>query len=311
MGETRLTGNKTHKGRAYGVHLAECFGMSEAPAHVHRTLRRGILAVTEMRGKVPPKDPTSSLGYDDAYQVIIPLQNVRQEFWQGGRFVSSDPVHAGMTYVIDLRQDPRVLIRNVGCTAHFYMPIATMKAFAEQNDMPRFADFDHFPTDGHDDPVMRRLAEAALEAIAHPHRATGLLLDSILDAACINVLGQYAASDSTAKARPHALAPWQERRAKELMDNHLDVSMSDLAQQCGLSIAHFSRAFKGSTGMAPHRWQLGRRMQRAQALLSASTLSIVEIALECGFSSQSHFTAFFTESTGVSPGRWRRSSLPE
>ncbi|WP_370152581.1 helix-turn-helix transcriptional regulator [Bradyrhizobium japonicum] len=59
--------------------------------------------------------------------------------------------------------------------------------------------------------------------------------------------------------------------------------MSDLAQECGVSVAHFSRAFRRTTGVAPHQWQLGRRMQRARALLEASTLPIAEIALACGF----------------------------
>lgn len=288
------------------AHLADAFGVAEAPSHVHRKLRRGILAVSQLTSQTPLKDPSASL-YDEAYQVVVQLKDLRQEFWQGSRFISPDPVHAGKTYVIDLRQDPHVLVKDPWNTIHFYMPIATMKAFAEQNDMSAFVDIDHLPQAGHDDPIMRRLAEAALEAITHPHRASGLLLDSILNAACANVLGQYAESTSTPNARLVGLAPWQERRAKELMDERLDVSMSDLAQECGVSVAHFSRAFRRTTGVAPHQWQLGRRMQRARALLEASTLPIAEIALACGFSSQSHFTTSFTENVGVSPGRWRRS----
>ncbi|MER8550778.1 hypothetical protein NKH69_09345 [Mesorhizobium sp. M0976] len=38
----------------------------------------------------------------------------------------------------------------------------------------------------------------------------------------------------------------------------------------------YGRAFKSSTGVAPHQWQLGRRMKRAQALLTGSSLSIAE-----------------------------------
>ena len=63
-----------------------------------------------------------------------------------------------------------------------------------------------------------------------------------------------------------------------------------------------------ATGLAPHQWQLGRRMARAQALLTGSSRSIAEIALACGFSSQSHFATAFREAVGVSPGRWRRSA---
>jgi AraC family transcriptional regulator len=298
-------GDTSVDNRAFGGHLAASFGLPERPAYVRRTLRRGVLAVSELIASAASKHPSASLGYDEAYQVVVQLKNIQQQFWQGSRFVSSEPVLKGKTYIIDLRQDPHVLREDPGHTVHFYMPFSTMKAFAEQNDMNTFVDIDHSPTNGHEDLVTLRLAEAAVAAMARPHGASNLLLDSILNAVCVNVLAQYGSSNSQAKPRNFGLALWQERRAKELIDSDLDISISQLALECGVSVAHFSRAFKRSTGVTPHQWQLGRRMQRAKSLLSASTLSIAEIALECGFSSQSHFTTSFTENIGVSPGRWR------
>ncbi|MDP9810127.1 AraC-like DNA-binding protein [Rhizobium tibeticum] len=309
MGKTLLTGNQTSRGPAYGAHLAECFGLPALPTHVHHTLQRGMLAVSELKSRAPPPDPNPSLGYNEAYQVIVQFKNMRRELWLNGRFTSSDALRAGETYIVDLRQEPRVLIQNPFHTVNFYMPISTLKAYAEQNEMPIFTDFSQSPTVGQDDPVMRQLAGAASAAFAHPHQASGLLLDAILDAVCANVLGRYGTSKSTASVRSHGLAPWQERRAKELMDERLDVSMSEVAEECGLSVAHFGRAFKRSTGIAPHQWQLSRRMKRAQALLTDSSLSIAEIALKCGFSSQSHFATAFRENIGVSPGRWRQLDL--
>ncbi|MFA1671917.1 helix-turn-helix domain-containing protein [Rhizobium mongolense] len=294
------------RGRAYGSQLGERLGLPKPLSHVYRTLNRGTLAITELQSRAPPQDPTPSFGYDDAYQVIVNLRDIRLDLWLNDSFHLSE-MHVGKTYISDLRQEPRVLIRNPFHTVNFYMPISTLKAYAEQNEMPTFTDFPQPPTVGQDDPVMRQLAGAASAAFAHRHQGSGLLLDAILDAVCANVLGRYGASKSRASVRSHGLAPWQERRAKELMDEHLDVSMSKLAEECGLSVAHFGRAFKNSTGTAPHQWQLGRRMKRAQALLTGSSLSIAEVALECGFSSQSHFATAFRENIGVSPGHWRRS----
>jgi AraC-like DNA-binding protein len=92
------------------------------------------------------------------------------------------------------------------------------------------------------------------------------------------------------------------------MNERLDVSLSELALECGVSVTHFVRGFRRSTGTSPHQWLQGRRIGKAKALLSGSDLSLVEIALACGFSSQSHFSTAFKSSTGTSPGRWRRSS---
>lgn len=308
MTKSSPAGDQTLKGPAYGAHLAKCFGLTAIPSHVLRTLNRGLLAVSELKAQVPRQDPNPSLGYNEAYQVVVQFKSVRRQLWLNGRFISSEALQAGKTYIIDLRQEPQVLMQNPWHNVNFSLPISTLKAYAEQNDLPVFAELDQPPTVGQDDTVMYQLAQAASAAFAHPHQASGLLLDTILDAVCANVLGRYGTSKSAAEARAGGLALWQERRAKELMDERLDASLSELAGECGVSVAHFSRAFKRSTGVAPHQWQLGRRMARAQTLLVNSKLSIAEIALNCGFSSQSHFHSAFKHTAGVTPGQWRRAA---
>ena len=51
------------------------------------------------------------------------------------------------------------------------------------------------------------------------------------------------------------LAPWQERRAKEILSANLDgdVPLKDVARECRLSVSHFSRAFRRTVGVAPHQ----------------------------------------------------------
>ena len=104
------------------------------------------------------------------------------------------------------------------------------------------------------------------------------------------------------------LAPWQQRRAKELMSANLneELPLSRLASECGLSVRLFARAFRASTGMPPHRWLLRRRVERAKELLGTRVLSLADVAMFCGFADQSHFTRVFTAIAGVSPGAWRR-----
>jgi AraC-like DNA-binding protein len=105
------------------------------------------------------------------------------------------------------------------------------------------------------------------------------------------------------------LAPWQLRRAKDILSAHIvgSVSIAQLAAECGLSTCHFARSFRHSTGISPHRWLMHRRVERAMGLLKQSRLPIIEIALSCGFADQSHFTRVFTSMHGSAPGRWRRA----
>jgi AraC-like DNA-binding protein len=104
------------------------------------------------------------------------------------------------------------------------------------------------------------------------------------------------------------LAPWQLRRAEALMSEDLTarVPLGQLAQACSLSVRHFARAFRQSTGIPPHRWLLNRRIQRAKELLGDSRLSLFDVAVACGFGDQSHFTRMFSAAVGLSPGLWRR-----
>ena len=104
------------------------------------------------------------------------------------------------------------------------------------------------------------------------------------------------------------LAPWQLRRVKALLTATAEHSYSvrRLAEECGLSARHFTRAFHRSTGLPPYQWLLERRVDMAKHLLRDPARSLVDVGLACGFASQSHFTRTFTARAGRSPGSWRR-----
>ena len=104
------------------------------------------------------------------------------------------------------------------------------------------------------------------------------------------------------------LAAWQIRRTEQALRESSDgkVTLTHLAGQCRLSVAHFARAFKQTTGQTPHRWLLGRRVEHAQGLLLTSDLPLAKIATACGFADQSHFTRIFSQIVGTGPGAWQR-----
>ena len=105
------------------------------------------------------------------------------------------------------------------------------------------------------------------------------------------------------------LAAWQEKRAKDMLAGSLDgaITIAEIAAQCGLSASHFARAFRQSTGIAPHSWLVKHRLNIAKDLLRNRALALSNIALQCGFADQSHFTRVFSQEMGTSPGMWRRA----
>lgn len=87
---------------------------------------------------------------------------------------------------------------------------------------------------------------------------------------------------------------------------HLDICTAQLGALVGMGTDVFARHFKAQVGIAPYRYVMQRRMQRAADLLVATQQPLAQIALAVGFSSQAHFTAQFSKYFGESPGTFRR-----
>jgi AraC family transcriptional regulator len=105
------------------------------------------------------------------------------------------------------------------------------------------------------------------------------------------------------------LASWQQKRVAAYIEERVadDIPLTTLAALARLSPYHFSRSFKRSFGMPPHRFHANRRMERAKQLLANRELSVTAIALDVGFSETSTFTAAFHRLTGQTPSRYRRN----
>jgi AraC family transcriptional regulator len=87
------------------------------------------------------------------------------------------------------------------------------------------------------------------------------------------------------------------------------VRLAALAQECGLSVSHFARAFRASFGVSTHSWLNERRIERSKHLMMTTTLPLAEIAIQSGFSDQASLTRIFHRLVGESPGKWRRAHV--
>jgi AraC family transcriptional regulator len=158
------------------------------------------------------------------------------------------------------------------------------------------------------DPVVRHLGSCLQTARARPSEKCSSCLYNLEIAVQAYLRHTHSVIPLSPPATRGGLAPWQSRRAQEMMRSRLDqaVPLAELARALSLSPSHFARAFKQTTGQPPHRWLLDQRIDKAKQLLSGTTLSLGEIALVCGFADQSHFTRMFSRVTNFSPGAWRR-----
>jgi AraC-like DNA-binding protein len=84
------------------------------------------------------------------------------------------------------------------------------------------------------------------------------------------------------------------------------VTIPDLARACRLSVSQLHRAFKEHFRQTPLQFVLKLRMQAACRLLRSSSLSIAEIADECGFRDQNYFARHFRKVVGQTPTGFRK-----
>jgi AraC-like DNA-binding protein len=161
------------------------------------------------------------------------------------------------------------------------------------------------------EPTVRHLAASLVTALDDPLMADAVFVERAALAFDAHLSSRLTFSRAPCMERG-GLARWQQERASELLLRHpsRSVPLNELADVCRLSVSHFVRAFRKSTGLPPHRWLVVRRVNLCKDLLVADRRRpLADIALACGFADQSHFTRTFSRIAGMTPGAWRRHAL--
>ncbi len=93
----------------------------------------------------------------------------------------------------------------------------------------------------------------------------------------------------------------------EKMEDNLEdpLSPSLLAKQAGLSTRQLERLFRRYLDRSPKRYYLELRLKKARSLLLQTDMSVINVALACGFSSPSHFSKCYRAFYGRTPYRER------
>jgi AraC family transcriptional regulator len=251
-----------------------------------------------------------TFGLVPSYLCVVQLRDFpSHDAWRDGRHLSQPVLRSGSSQIYDLRHAWTTSANHPFDNVHFHITDAALSAFADELGVRQIElappPFSGEPTDA----TIEHLARAVLPAFQHPGELNVLFADHIFSAAALHVARTYGDLKTSIMLPQGGLAPWQERRALELLMTGLaaDVSLADLAGSCGLSPRHFARAFRISVGLPPHKWLLHQRVVRAKDLLLHTSESLSQIALACGFADQSHLTRVFSKSVGATPWAWQRA----
>ncbi len=88
------------------------------------------------------------------------------------------------------------------------------------------------------------------------------------------------------------------------------VSMTELADVCGLSASRLAHLFREQAGQTPMQYLERQKLERARQLLELTARPVRQIAEELGFESAFYFSARFKRHTGASPREYRKNRGP-
>jgi AraC family transcriptional regulator len=164
------------------------------------------------------------------------------------------------------------------------------------------------PRLGQNDPIVREVVSALVREIETNYQFGPTYGEALCAALVAHLLRNHAA-----KAQVDGFqCPSGDVRREWIRSYLLDqlekqISLAEIAQLLQMDVFSLTRWFKQEFGLPPHQFIMQARVDRAREMLKRSDLSLVELALQCGFCSQSHLTTSFRRRVGVSPGAFRAS----
>jgi AraC family transcriptional regulator len=157
------------------------------------------------------------------------------------------------------------------------------------------------------DEALNSLLGLLREELMRP-QASPLFVEAIAQAVAIHLARSYGVTDQESHGSSPSLPGHKLRQITDWMAAHVaeDFNLTQLADQAGLSKFHFQRLFKAATGVSPSRYHINLRMEEARRLLRETRMSVIDVALEVGYTDPSHFARLFRRETGLSPSQYRR-----
>src|SRR5271168_1856492 len=236
--------------------LAKRFRIDRPPTLLARRSSRARIGFSRIRSSHPMRGRSLSVPQEEAFSFHVPLAvPFFSNLWTAGRRRDVPELRLGDAQLIDLRDNPVVSLDTPFDSLRFYIPQTALDEMANEAGIRRVKGL-YAPNFGGRDLVMFGLAQALAGAMEQPGDGTAMFSEYIALAFFSHITRAYGGAPAEGGSARGGLASWQLRRAREFINANLagDPSISQVANECGLSSSYFARAFKEATGVPPHRW---------------------------------------------------------
>lgn len=183
-------------------------------------------------------------------------------------------------------------------------PMLLVHTLHEAPQAERLTIIPYFPAP---DPLLDHIALVLQTALEDESIAGQLYTQSLADALVAHFLRRYGTTSHSLGEVSGGLSPYKLRRTIAYIKTHLTqgLSLAQIAAVGQTSPAHFARQFKHTTGLTPHQYVVGCRIEQAKQLLAVTDAPLSEIGLQVGCADQSHFTALFHKHVSMTPKAYR------
>jgi AraC family transcriptional regulator len=253
--------------------------------------------VYESVGEAPP----------DTTTVAFSVSTMDTEFDVDGRRLFTGAFRPGMVAVVPAGCQPSVIQRGGGGKLHLYLPDGLLADAAGHDADDRRSRITLRPRAGQDEGAAA-ICRRVLENFSDRRRGAQLLHDALGIELAVHAIRSWV--DPSPRPAP-GVRPLSRRAVGRVVDYlqsdiAADPSLAALAALVGLSPAHFCRTFTAATGMPPHRYLIGLRLEAAARQLAYTADPVSAVALRVGYDDPGYFARIFKRHCGLTPLQYRR-----
>ncbi len=189
---------------------------------------------------------------------------------------------------------------------HLHLSPQLLEARARQGlDLTHFALRDQFRLE---DGLLTQLGCQLLAANGAAHALGQLYAESLSTALSLHLITHYATYERRIGGGSARLSGAVLTRIEAYIEATAEqpITLAALADLANLSVFHFARRFKLTTGRSPYQYVLEWKITRARQMLRAGEQPISAIGDALGFASPAHFAAAFKRAVGQSPLAFQR-----
>lgn len=160
----------------------------------------------------------------------------------------------------------------------------------------------------HKDSKIEHIARCFQEEMQSEGIGGRLYSETLATQLVIHLLRNYCTTKPKFQEYKGGLSPSRLQTVIDYIQANLEnkIGLDEVAKTVNTSTWHFCRLFKRATGITPFQYVVQQRLELGKRLLRQEETAIVEVALMCGFSSQSAFNKAFKKYTGVTPKTYRQ-----